>query len=196
MRRHRLEGERARRRGERLSFALVEPSDDESVLGGASLQNVESDQGRAAVGFWRGRRDTIVFSLLPATRQPGYRSPLEAVICAEAHHRRPLRKRRIRALETTRLESALGERVIRTAYLRDPRGGAAGGGGRGFRRARWRRAPAVRRHGSRDRGPGGVLAPAPASPPGRWPPSRAAAPSPAATRRSRARRPRRPACGC
>jgi RimJ/RimL family protein N-acetyltransferase len=52
VRRHRLEGERARRRGERLSFALVEPSDDESVLGGASLQNVESDQGRAAVGFW------------------------------------------------------------------------------------------------------------------------------------------------
>jgi hypothetical protein len=45
VRRHRLEGERARRRGERLSFALVEPSDDESVLGGASLQNVESDQG-------------------------------------------------------------------------------------------------------------------------------------------------------
>ena len=65
VRRHRLEGERAQRRGETLSFALVEPSDDESVLGGASLQNVESGQGRSAVGFWGGRRDTIVFSLLP-----------------------------------------------------------------------------------------------------------------------------------
>jgi RimJ/RimL family protein N-acetyltransferase len=52
VRRHRLEGERARRRGEKLSFALVEPSEDGCVLGGASLHEVESDQGRAAVGYW------------------------------------------------------------------------------------------------------------------------------------------------
>lgn len=31
---------------------MVEPSDDESVLGGASLLDVEANQGRATVGFW------------------------------------------------------------------------------------------------------------------------------------------------
>ena len=51
-RRQRFEDEQARRRGERLQFALVEPSDDELVLGGASLHEVEMDQGRAAVGYW------------------------------------------------------------------------------------------------------------------------------------------------
>ena len=47
-----LEDERARRRGEQVQFALVEPSDDGSVLGGASLHDVELSQGRAAIGFW------------------------------------------------------------------------------------------------------------------------------------------------
>lgn len=51
-RRHLLEDEQARQRGERLQFALVGPSDDGSVLGGASRHDVELDQGRASVGFW------------------------------------------------------------------------------------------------------------------------------------------------
>jgi len=51
-RRHRAEDERARQRGEQVQFALVEPSDDERFLGGASLHDVELDQGRAAVGYW------------------------------------------------------------------------------------------------------------------------------------------------
>jgi RimJ/RimL family protein N-acetyltransferase len=46
------EQEQARLRGEELSFALVEPSDDEAVLGGGSLYDVDLDQGRAAVGYW------------------------------------------------------------------------------------------------------------------------------------------------
>ena len=49
-RRHLAEDEQARRRGEQVQFALVEPRDDERVLGGASLHDVEIDQGRAAVG--------------------------------------------------------------------------------------------------------------------------------------------------
>lgn len=51
-RRHLVEHEQARRRGEQLQFAVVEPSDDELILGGASLHDVELDQGRAAVGYW------------------------------------------------------------------------------------------------------------------------------------------------
>lgn len=51
-RRHRLRDEQARHRGEQLQFALVEPSDDELLLGGASVHDVEMDQGRAAVGYW------------------------------------------------------------------------------------------------------------------------------------------------
>jgi RimJ/RimL family protein N-acetyltransferase len=51
-RRHQLEDEQARQRGERVQFALVEPSEDGGVLGGASLHDVELDQGRASVGFW------------------------------------------------------------------------------------------------------------------------------------------------
>jgi RimJ/RimL family protein N-acetyltransferase len=31
---------------------MVEPSDDGSLLGGASVHDVELDQGRASVGFW------------------------------------------------------------------------------------------------------------------------------------------------
>jgi RimJ/RimL family protein N-acetyltransferase len=50
-RRHR-EDEFARRRGEQVQFALVEPSDEATVLGGTSLHGVELDQGRAAIGYW------------------------------------------------------------------------------------------------------------------------------------------------
>ncbi len=46
------EQEQARLRGEELSFALVEPFDDATVLGGGSLYDVDLEQGRAAVGYW------------------------------------------------------------------------------------------------------------------------------------------------
>jgi RimJ/RimL family protein N-acetyltransferase len=44
--------ERARQRGEQIELALVEPDDDGVVLGGGSLNNVDLEQGRAAVGYW------------------------------------------------------------------------------------------------------------------------------------------------
>ena len=44
--------EQARRAGEQIEFALVEPNDDNVVLGGASLNNVDLEQGRAAIGYW------------------------------------------------------------------------------------------------------------------------------------------------
>jgi RimJ/RimL family protein N-acetyltransferase len=47
-----VEQEQARLRGEELSFALVKPSDDEAVLGGGSLYDLDLDQGRAAIGYW------------------------------------------------------------------------------------------------------------------------------------------------
>jgi RimJ/RimL family protein N-acetyltransferase len=46
------EQEEARLRGEKLNFALVEPRDQEVVLGGVSLYEVRLDQGCAAVGYW------------------------------------------------------------------------------------------------------------------------------------------------
>jgi RimJ/RimL family protein N-acetyltransferase len=46
------EQEEARLRGEGLSFALVEPRDQDVVLGAISLQEVRLDQGCAAVGYW------------------------------------------------------------------------------------------------------------------------------------------------
>jgi RimJ/RimL family protein N-acetyltransferase len=64
-----------------VSFALVEPSDDEVVLGGGSLtcapDNDASQRVAERCGFTRegvlrshtpfkgGRRDTVLFSLLP-----------------------------------------------------------------------------------------------------------------------------------
>ena len=39
-------------RGEGLSFALVEPRDQDVVLGAVSLYEVRLDQGCAAVGYW------------------------------------------------------------------------------------------------------------------------------------------------
>jgi RimJ/RimL family protein N-acetyltransferase len=44
--------EQARHRGEQIEFALVEPHDDNVVLGGGSLNNVDLEQGRAAIGYW------------------------------------------------------------------------------------------------------------------------------------------------
>ena len=46
--------EKARLRGEELQFALAEPSDHRTVLGGGSVYAIDLDQGRAAVGFWLG----------------------------------------------------------------------------------------------------------------------------------------------
>jgi RimJ/RimL family protein N-acetyltransferase len=63
-RRHSAETERARQRGEQVSFALVEPLDDGVVLGGASLNEVDLACGRAAVGYW----------LAPQTRGRGVAS--------------------------------------------------------------------------------------------------------------------------
>jgi hypothetical protein len=44
--------ERARRRGEQIELALVEPHDENVLLGGGSLNNVDLPEGRAAVGYW------------------------------------------------------------------------------------------------------------------------------------------------
>ena len=46
------EQEEARLRGEGLSFALVEPCDQDVVLGAVSLYEVRLDQGCAAIGYW------------------------------------------------------------------------------------------------------------------------------------------------
>jgi RimJ/RimL family protein N-acetyltransferase len=47
-----VEQEQARLRGEELNFAVVEPSDDDVVLGGGSLYDIDLEQGRASVGYW------------------------------------------------------------------------------------------------------------------------------------------------
>jgi RimJ/RimL family protein N-acetyltransferase len=44
--------EQARRRGNELNFAFVEPGYPEVVLGGGSLYEIDLEQGRAAVGYW------------------------------------------------------------------------------------------------------------------------------------------------
>jgi RimJ/RimL family protein N-acetyltransferase len=49
---HLAEQEQDRLRGERLNLALVEPRDQDVVLGGVSLHQVRLDQGCAAVGYW------------------------------------------------------------------------------------------------------------------------------------------------
>jgi RimJ/RimL family protein N-acetyltransferase len=51
-RRHLVEQEQARQRGEQIEFALVDPHDHGVLLGGGSLNNVDLPQGRAAVGYW------------------------------------------------------------------------------------------------------------------------------------------------
>ena len=49
------EHEQARRRGEQVELALVEPHGDDAVLGGGSLNNIDLAQGRAATGYWLTR---------------------------------------------------------------------------------------------------------------------------------------------
>jgi RimJ/RimL family protein N-acetyltransferase len=44
--------EQARRRGEQIEFALVEPHNDDAMLGGGSLNGISAEQGRAAIGYW------------------------------------------------------------------------------------------------------------------------------------------------
>jgi [ribosomal protein S5]-alanine N-acetyltransferase len=46
------EHEQARRRGEQIELALVEPHDEGVLLGGGSLNNVDLREGRAAIGYW------------------------------------------------------------------------------------------------------------------------------------------------
>ena len=46
------EQEEARLRGDELNFALVEPHDQDVVLGCVSLYEVRLDQGCAAIGYW------------------------------------------------------------------------------------------------------------------------------------------------
>src|SRR4051794_27810742 len=44
--------EQARQRGEQIELALVEPHDDDALLGGGSLNEVNPQQGCAAIGYW------------------------------------------------------------------------------------------------------------------------------------------------
>jgi RimJ/RimL family protein N-acetyltransferase len=44
--------EQTRVRGEELSFAFVEPSDADAVLGGGSVYGINPEQRRGAVGYW------------------------------------------------------------------------------------------------------------------------------------------------
>ena len=48
--------EEARLRADELNFALVEPRDQDVVLGGVSLEAVRLDRGCAAVGYWLAPR--------------------------------------------------------------------------------------------------------------------------------------------
>lgn len=47
-----VEQEQARLRGEELSFAFVAPDEDDRVMGGGSLYDVNLEDRRAAVGYW------------------------------------------------------------------------------------------------------------------------------------------------
>jgi len=47
-----VEQEQARLRGEALAVALVAPKNEAVILGGASLYDVDLEQGRAGVGYW------------------------------------------------------------------------------------------------------------------------------------------------
>ena len=46
------QSESARRRGDGIELAVVAADDVDVLLGGASLNNVHHDHGRAAVGYW------------------------------------------------------------------------------------------------------------------------------------------------
>ena len=69
-----VEQEQARLRGEELHFAFVEPADDDVVLGGGSLYDVDFEQSRAAVGYWlapAGSRPWCSDPRRPATGSTG-----------------------------------------------------------------------------------------------------------------------------
>ena len=63
--------ERARQRGEQIELALVEPHDDDAVLGGGSLNNVNLTEGQAAIGYW----------LAPQARGRGIATHAVRLIC-------------------------------------------------------------------------------------------------------------------
>jgi ribosomal-protein-alanine N-acetyltransferase len=46
------EYEQARKRGGGVAFALADPHQHDVLLGGGSLNNVDLEQGRAALGYW------------------------------------------------------------------------------------------------------------------------------------------------
>jgi RimJ/RimL family protein N-acetyltransferase len=46
------EREQRRLDGHELNFALVDPRDDDAVLGGGSIHEVDLEQGRAGIGYW------------------------------------------------------------------------------------------------------------------------------------------------
>jgi [ribosomal protein S5]-alanine N-acetyltransferase len=50
--RERVRDERGVDGRDRVEFALVEPNDDDVVLGGGSLNSINFEQGRAGVGYW------------------------------------------------------------------------------------------------------------------------------------------------
>jgi RimJ/RimL family protein N-acetyltransferase len=56
--------QQARQRGEELNFAFVEPRDEDDVLGGGSLYEIDLQRACAAVGYW----------LAPAARGRGVAS--------------------------------------------------------------------------------------------------------------------------
>lgn len=65
--------EHARLRGEVGQFALVEPKDENDVLGSVSRYDINLEQGRAATGYWlapqaRGRGVVSAAVRLPARR--------------------------------------------------------------------------------------------------------------------------------
>jgi [ribosomal protein S5]-alanine N-acetyltransferase len=66
--------ERARRQGEQLELAAVDPREDGVLLGGASLNNVSLPEGRAAIGYW----------LAPHARGRGVATHAVRLLCAWA----------------------------------------------------------------------------------------------------------------
>ena len=68
--------EQARLRGEGLAFALVEPRDQDVVLGCVSLSEVRLDLGCAAVGYWLAPRPAAgVPRHMRSACSPGGHSP-------------------------------------------------------------------------------------------------------------------------
>jgi RimJ/RimL family protein N-acetyltransferase len=94
--------EQARQRGEQIEFALVEPHDDDVVLGGGSLNNVDLEQGRAAIGYWlaphaRGR-GVATHPCCPAHLLLGIQGPAHRPPGADLRPGQPCVAARCRAL--------------------------------------------------------------------------------------------------